>query len=61
VSTLIRMPSRASASITGRIRPRSSSGVIGATPGAVDSPPTSIQSAPSATIARAWSMAASME
>ena len=52
-------PSAASASMTGRIRACSSAAATGVAPGRVDSPPTSMISAPSATIRRAWSSACS--
>ena len=52
-------PSLASARTTGSTRRASSSGLTGVNPGRVDSPPTSMMSAPASSIARPYSMAAS--
>ena len=52
-------PARASALTTGRTRCASVSGSTGVKPGRVDSPPTSMMSAPSSSILRPWAMAAS--
>src|SRR5690606_11283284 len=47
----------ASAATTGTTRAASVSGATGSAPGRVDSPPTSMMSAPAATRARAWTIA----
>ena len=52
-------PSLASARTTGSTRRASSSGSTGVKPGRVDSPPTSMMSAPSSSILRPCSIAAS--
>ncbi len=58
VSMDTRAPASANASTTGTTRRSSSSSDTGMAPGRVDSPPTSSQSAPSASRARPWAMAA---
>ena len=52
-------PFLASARTTGRTRRASSSGFTGVKPGRVDSPPTSMMSAPASSISRPWAMAVS--
>ena len=59
VSTDTTAPSATSARTTGTIRRASSSLDTGRCPGRVDSPPTSMMSAPSSSILRAWATAAS--
>ena len=59
VSTEVRMPSSLSVLMTGTTRRFSTSASTRTAPGRVDSPPTSIMSAPCATSSRAWLMAAS--
>ena len=57
VSIETRMPSPASARITGNTRPHSSDAVTGAAPGRVDSPPISTMSAPASVSLRPASIA----
>ena len=58
VSTDTTTPSAAKASTTAPMRAHSSSALMRVEFGRVDSPPTSIRSAPAATISRAWRSAA---
>ena len=59
VSTETATPSATKALTTGRTRRNSSCSGVRSVPGRVDSPPTSMMSAPSTTRSRAWRMATS--